>query len=338
MRVVGSRMARSSARRGLPAAVRGIASSRMKATGTLNRASRSRHSAMSASSPGSACAVPQHDRGHRHLAVRRIGPGDHHGVGDGRVVEEDGFDLRWARCSRRRGRSDRSGDPRRSACHRRRAGRGRRSRSQPSSDQAAAVASGSPRYSLNSAGPVTWISPMPSASGPAMRSATPGSGRPAVSGWIAASSVGDAVTPEPASDRPYVGTTGQPAAMARRDEGRRDRATTEGHGPERRRRSDVPTEVEQAGQGGRHERDVARMGSGAQRRQDRRRGPGAPARPTARPTGRRARRRPTRRHAPGRPPGASRSPREAPPATPRRWPPAPPSTGRPPSAGRSSPR
>ena len=57
---------------------------------------------------------------------------------------------------------------------------------------------------------------MPSASGPAMRSATPGSGRPAVSGWIAASSVGDAVTPEPASDRPYVGTTGQPAAMARR--------------------------------------------------------------------------------------------------------------------------
>ena len=62
-------------------------------------------------------------------------------------------------------------------------------------------------------------------------------------------------------DRP-AGRDGAP------DEGRRDRAATEGHGPERRRRSDVPTEVEQAGQDGRHERDVARMGSGAQRRQD----------------------------------------------------------------------
>ena len=57
---------------------------------------------------------------------------------------------------------------------------------------------------------------MPSAPGSAILTATPWSGRPAASGKRAASSARSAVTPEPASVRPYVGTTGQPAAVARR--------------------------------------------------------------------------------------------------------------------------
>ena len=48
----------------------------------------------------------------------------------------------------------------------------------------------------------TSISPTPSGPGSAIRSITPGSGRPAESGVAAASPAASAVTPDPASVRP----------------------------------------------------------------------------------------------------------------------------------------
>ena len=122
-------------------------------------------------------------------------------------------------------------------------------RSQPSSVHAAAVATGSPRYPLNSAGPATWISPMPSASGSPMRSATPGSGRPAVSG-MDRRLVGRRRGHARAGLGQAVGRHDRPARRRWRA-GRgpaRDRATTERYGPQRRRRADVAAEIEQAGQ------------------------------------------------------------------------------------------
>ena len=85
--------ARTASRRSLPPPVRGRASRRTHATGTLNPARDARAWAARSSSRGVAAPSRDDDRGDRHVAERCVGSRDDGGVRDGRVLEQDLLDL-----------------------------------------------------------------------------------------------------------------------------------------------------------------------------------------------------------------------------------------------------
>ena len=190
-----STSARTASRRSLPPDVRGNASSRTIAAGTLNPASDARHAQEDRVVAGIGGIGPDDDRGHRHLAEHLVASRHDGGIGDGRLREQDGLDL---------GRRDvlaASHDPVRA----------------PVDDVQPPLVVEPPEV----AGPdradgrgLAHVAAEPcgrrdddladavARPGSSMDSVTPGSARPALPGASRASAVGSAVTPEPASLRP----------------------------------------------------------------------------------------------------------------------------------------